>query len=112
MSLTHTHTTFARLSYIGTRTPMAQFCRVLAKRKRAQLKNPEVASTLQNSLTIKISLVGCERVWRRFRVPAATSLSVLHDQVCRLGPIGFVRTHVSFPWTQSVWVFILGTFSL
>ena len=81
---------------------MEQFCRILSKRKKSQLKtSAAVTAAMKTTLTIKVELVECERVWRRFRVPAATSLAVLHDQV--LGPVmGWARAYHGYCFEDPV----------
>ena len=76
-------------------TPTEQFIAVLAQRKVAEAARQDVKAAMDNNLALKISLVGIPEVWRRFRVPAATSLAKLHDHV--LTPImGWSRSYHGF----------------
>ena len=76
-------------------TPTEQFIAVLAQRKVAEAARQDVKAAMDNHLALKISLVGIPEVWRRFRVPAATSLAKLHDHV--LTPImGWSRSYHGF----------------
>ena len=76
-------------------TPTEQFIAVLAQRKVAEAARQDVKAAMDNHLALKISLVGIPEVWRRFRVPAATSLAKLHDHI--LTPImGWSRSYHGF----------------
>ena len=76
-------------------TPTEQFIAVLAQHKVAEAARQDVKAAMDNHLALKISLVGIPEVWRRFRVPAATSLAKLHDHV--LTPImGWSRSYHGF----------------
>ena len=76
-------------------TPTEQFIAVLAQRKVAEAARQDVKAAMDNHLALKISLVGIPEVWRRFRVPAATSLAKLHDHVLTL-IMGWSRSYHGF----------------
>ncbi|CAN0111089.1 unnamed protein product [Heterosigma akashiwo] len=74
--------------------PVEQFCSALEKRKFKMVNAPEVLALMDKIFVIKIALGrgAEEHCWRRFRVPASTSLNVLHDQI--ITPImGWARAY-------------------
>ena len=76
-------------------TPQQQFVSMLEKRKRQFISSPQCLDSTENSLTIRMELVGVPDVWRRFKVPASTPLFVLHDQI--ICPImGWSRAYHSY----------------
>lgn len=108
--------------------PLMQFIKLLEKRKRAEVNTEVVQNALTKVFTIRISLVRCPQVWRRFRVPGRTALSVLHDQIlvavmgwgrgyhgyvfeggdgCAIGPINDTMAYVDMMHAENKYKYVM-----
>lgn len=77
-------------------SPIEQFIKVLAQRRKDYNEIPELRESLARTFELKISLLSNETdVWRKIKVPAAIDLAKFHDQVL-VPVIGWCRGYHAY----------------